>query len=92
MVEPPSPRLQRAEDFTVGALGRRVYYSCVSASELIEQFKALPEEERAQVAKFVVENDDSWIPESFKQGMSDAEAGRFVDLDIALNEPYPDDK
>ncbi len=64
----------------------------MSATELIEQFKALPAQERAQVAKFVVENDDSWIPESFKQGMADAEAGRLVDLDTALNEPYPGDK
>jgi predicted transcriptional regulator len=64
----------------------------MSASELIEQFKALPATERAQVARFVVENDDSWIPESFKQGMADAEAGRLVDLDTALNEPYPGDK
>ncbi len=64
----------------------------MSATEIIEQFKALPASERAQVAKFVVENDDSWIPESFKPGMVDAEAGRFVDLDTALNEPYPGDK
>jgi predicted transcriptional regulator len=62
------------------------------ATEVIEQFKALPASERAQVAKFVVENDDSWVPESFKQGMADAEAGRLVDLDMALNEPYPGDK
>lgn len=60
----------------------------MSGSELIEQFKALPAKERAQVAKL----DDSWIPESFKQGMADAEAGRLVDLDTALNEPYPGDK
>jgi hypothetical protein len=64
----------------------------MSATEIIEQFKTLPASERAQVAKFVVENDDSWVPESFKQGMADAEAGRFVDLDTALNEPYPGDK
>lgn len=64
----------------------------MSASELIERFKALPAKERAEVAKFVVENDDSWIPEGFKQGMADAEAGRFVDLDTALNEAYPGDK
>ena len=62
-----------------------------SATEIIEQFKALPPNERAQVAKFVVEHDDSWIPESFKQGMADADAGRFVDpifstgVSIALN-------
>jgi hypothetical protein len=61
----------------------------VSASELIEQFKALPAKERAQVAKFVVENDDSWIPESFKQGMADAEAGRFVDMDTVLSGAKP---
>lgn len=60
----------------------------MSAQEIIEQIKALPANERAQVAKFVVENDDSWIPESFKEGMADAEAGRLVDLDTALNEPY----
>ena len=64
----------------------------MSATEVIEQFKAIPASERAQVAKFVVENDDSWIPESFKRGMADAEAGRFVDLNTAPNEPYPGDK
>ena len=56
---------------------------------MIEQFKALPAKERAQVAKFVVENDDSWIPESFKQGMADAEAGRFVDMDTVLSGAKP---
>jgi predicted transcriptional regulator len=64
----------------------------MSAAELIEKFKELPAEERARVAKFVVENDDSWIPQSFKQGMADAETGRVVDLDTALNEPYPGNK
>jgi len=64
----------------------------MSAQEIIEQIKALPASERAQVAKFVVENDDSWIPEGFRQGMEDAEAGRLVDLDTALNEPYRGDK
>jgi predicted transcriptional regulator len=66
-------------------------FSNVSATEIIEQFKALPAKERAEVARFIVENDDSWIPESFKQGMADAEAGRLVDLDTALNQPYPGD-
>ena len=44
----------------------------MSATEIIEQIKALPANERAQVTKYVVEHDDSWIPESFKQGMADA--------------------
>jgi predicted transcriptional regulator len=61
----------------------------MSAQEIIEQIKALPLDQRAQVTKFVVETDDSWIPEEFKQGMADIAAGRVVDLDTALNEPYP---
>jgi hypothetical protein len=64
----------------------------VSATEIMEQFKALPASGRAQVARFVVENDDSWIPESLKQGMADVEADQLVDLDTALNEPYPGDQ
>ena len=64
----------------------------MSAAEVIQEIKRLPPAERAQVAKFVVENDDSWIPEEFKQGMADIAAGRVVDLDTALNEPYPGDK
>ena len=61
----------------------------MSATELIEHFKALPAKERAQVAKFVVENDDSWIPESFKEGMADADAGRFVDMETVLSGAKP---
>lgn len=61
----------------------------MSATEIIEQFKDLPASERAQVAKYVVEQDDSWIPESFKQGMADAGAGRFVDMETVLFETTP---
>jgi len=61
----------------------------MSAAEIIEQFKALPPDERAEVAKFVVENDDSWVPESFKQGMADAEAGRLVDMEIVMSGAKP---
>jgi predicted transcriptional regulator len=59
------------------------------AQAVIKQFKALPPKERAQVAKFVVESDDSWIPESFKRGMADAEAGRFVEMDTVLSDGPP---
>jgi hypothetical protein len=61
----------------------------MSAQEIIEQIKHLPPAERAQVAKFVVENDDSWIPEEFKQAMKDAEEGRLVDMETALRETPP---
>ena len=45
--------------------------------------------QREIVAKFVVENDDSRIPESFKQGMDDAAAGRFVDMETVLSGAKP---
>jgi hypothetical protein len=49
----------------------------VSASEIIEQIKSLPPSERVAVAKFIVEQDDSWIPEEFKKAMSNrGELGR----------------
>ena len=61
----------------------------MSAAEVIEQIKELPANERAQVAKFIVENDDSWIPDEFKEAMKDAGAGRFVDMETALHETPP---
>ena len=61
----------------------------MSAQEVIAEFKELPPAERAQVAKFVVENDDSWIPKSFKQGMADAEAGHFADMETVLSGAPP---
>ncbi len=61
----------------------------MSALDVIKEFKELPPAERAKVAKFVVENDDSWIPDEFKDAMKDAEAGRFVEMETALRETPP---
>lgn len=61
----------------------------MSALEVIQQFKALPPGERKQVARFVVEEDDSWIPDEFKEAMADAQAGRLVDMEAALFETPP---
>ncbi len=61
----------------------------MSAHEIIEQIKALSPAERAEVARFVVEEDDSWIPESFKEGMAHAAAGRFVDMEAVLSGAKP---
>jgi hypothetical protein len=63
--------------------------TAMSAQEIIEEFKALSPAERAQVTKFVVEHDDSWIPDEFKEAMKDAEAGRLVDMETALHETPP---
>ena len=48
----------------------------MSAVEIIEQIKALPAAERAQVARYIVQQDDSWIPDEFQQAMADAGAER----------------
>jgi predicted transcriptional regulator len=61
----------------------------MSAVEIIQQIKELPYVERARVARFVVEEDDSWIPDEFKEAMQDAEAGRLVDMKTALRETPP---
>ena len=61
----------------------------MSAQEVIAEFKELPPAERAQVAKFVVEHDDSWIPDDFKEAMKDAESGRLVEMETALSEIPP---
>ena len=63
----------------------------MSAQEIIEQIKTLPPNERAQVAKFVMEEDNSWVPESFREGMKAAEEGRLVDMEKALFETPPPD-
>jgi len=42
-----------------------------------------------KTVKHVVERDDSSVPESFKQGMADAEAGRFVDMEKVLSVAPP---
>ncbi len=61
----------------------------MSAQEIIEQIKALPPNERAQVARFVLVEDDSSVPQSFKEGMKAAAEGRFVEMERALFETPP---
>ena len=42
-----------------------------------------------EVIDAVLRADDTWIPESFLQGMADFEAGRFVDMETALTQKPP---
>jgi predicted transcriptional regulator len=61
----------------------------MSVSEIIKGIEALPKDQRAQVIEFVHQLEEGDIPDSFKKGMADIEAGRVVDLDTALNKPPP---
>jgi hypothetical protein len=60
----------------------------MSTAQLIAEIKALPLAERPKVAEAIFE-DDSWIPDSFREGMSDFEAGRTTSVEIALSEKPP---
>lgn len=61
----------------------------MSVQEIIDQIRALPPDERAEISRFIREEDDSIVPESFKAGMKAALDGRFVDMEVALNEMPP---
>jgi hypothetical protein len=60
----------------------------VDVNQIIAEFKTLSPEQKAEVLKAILE-DDSWIPESFRQGMEDIEKGRTVSMEIALNQKPP---
>jgi len=61
----------------------------MTAQECIENFKTLPDSERQIVALYVLRMDKPWIPESFRQGMLEADLGCLVDMDDSLNQPPP---
>jgi hypothetical protein len=61
----------------------------MSVEELIKELNALPLAQRLEVVDAVLDADDSWIPESFLQGMADIEAGRVVDMETALTQKPP---
>jgi predicted transcriptional regulator len=56
----------------------------MSATELVEQIEALPEEARAEVIEQLHAHAPKWIPESFREGMADIAAGRTIDLNDAI--------
>ena len=86
---PGNPAVRGGTGFALAVEDISGLTSIMSAAEIIEQIKALPPKERAEVAKFGAETDDSWVPEAFKRGMADAEAGRFVDMETVLSGAKP---
>ena len=76
----------------------------MSAQEVIAQVAALPRTERASVARRILETlcqDSKWvertmrrvenpdIPEDVWRGIEDAEDGRLVEMETALNQQPP---
>ena len=56
----------------------------MSAVEVIEQIRALPEEERAKVVRFVIEHVESWIPVEFREAMDQAAHGNTVNMERVM--------
>jgi len=61
----------------------------MSAAEVIEQIRALPDAERAKVARFVIEHDESWIPVEFREAMTEADADKTVPMERVLSGEKP---
>lgn len=64
----------------------------MTAQTIIADIETLPAAERAKVIAYVgrvMETDDSWIPDSFKQGMAEAAAGKLADMETVLSGTKP---
>jgi len=61
----------------------------VTPRAIIEQIKALSEQEQAEVFEMVHRLEDGAIPESFWQGLDDIRQGRVVDMETALRDRPP---
>ena len=69
----------------------RIIVERMSAIEVIEQIRALPEEERAKVVRFVIEHEESWIPTEFREAMDDAAQGKMADMERVMAGEKPPD-
>ena len=64
----------------------------MSAETVVAEIESLPPTERAKVSAYVndaMTADESWIPESFRQGMAEAEAGRLASMETILSGARP---
>lgn len=65
------------------------YIVNMSVTEILQEIDRLSKEERWKVVEHVNQLVEEDIPESFKRGMADAQAGRFVDMETALHQTPP---
>jgi hypothetical protein len=61
----------------------------MTAEQILNEIKALPQPELARLAKCVRELAANDIPEDFIEALADFERGRFVPMETALNEVPP---
>ena len=58
----------------------------MGVSEILQEIKSLPTQERWEILQRTREMLDGEIPESFKQGMREIARGEVIELDEALEE------
>ena len=58
----------------------------MGVSEILQEIKSLPTQERWEILERTREMLDAEIPESFKQGMREIANGEVIELDEALEE------
>ena len=58
----------------------------MGVSEILDEIKSLPAEQRWQILERTREMLGPEIPESFKRGMEEIARGEVIELDEALNE------
>ena len=61
----------------------------MSVTDIIREIQSLPKAERAKLIEYIHSSEEAEIPDSFRQGRADIEAGRGVDMEIALNKAPP---
>ena len=61
----------------------------MNARAIVEQIKALPKDEQAEVFEMVHRLEDGAIPDSFWHGLDDIRNGRVVDMETALRDRPP---
>jgi hypothetical protein len=58
----------------------------MSTKELLHEIEALPKQEQVWLLEKLSALTEAEIPESFRQGMKEAERGELLDLDESLKE------
>ena len=58
----------------------------MSTKELLHEIEALPKQEQIWLLEKLSALTEAEIPESFRQGMKEAERGELLDLDESLKE------
>jgi len=61
----------------------------VTAEQILDEIKALPQPEREKLLRSVLHLEGAEIPADFAEALEDFERGRFVSMETAHNEIPP---